>query len=109
MSTHQLAQLAFHFVRSDDRVRGSAYSEQAGAQALLDAAAAEAIDHYRTALDLLDPNDQHRSPLLLKLCQTIHLTSQGEETETADPRLQLALMLAEQAARERSRKPWTSR
>ena len=104
LSTHQLAQLAFHFVRSDDRVRGSTYSEQAGTQALLDAAAAEAIDHYRTALDLLDPNDPRRSPLLLKLSQTIHLTSQGEETETVtgqDPRLQLAQMLVEQAERDR--------
>src|SRR2546429_703906 len=63
----QLAQLAFHFARSGDRVRGATYSELAAAQAVRAAAHREAMHYYHAALDLLEKQDQHRGPLLLAL------------------------------------------
>ena len=56
----QLAQLAFHFARSGDRLRGATYSQLAAVQAISAAAPFEALHHYHTALDLLDQQDQQR-------------------------------------------------
>jgi DNA-binding CsgD family transcriptional regulator len=64
---HQLAQLAFHFAHSGDRVRGASYSQLAAVQAVRASALLEATHHYRTALDLLDQQDQQRGALLLAL------------------------------------------
>lgn len=104
LSTYQLAQLAFHFARGDDRTRGSTYSERAGTRALEVAAAAEAVNHFRIAIDLLDPNDERRSDLLLQLSQALLLTDQDKENEliatSQDQQLRLALMLVEQAESE---------
>src|SRR5947199_699552 len=47
----QFAQLAFHFARSGDRVRGATYSELAAAQAVRAAAHREAMHYYHAALD----------------------------------------------------------
>src|SRR5438270_1761083 len=63
----QLAQLAFHFARSGDRLRGATYSQLAAVQAIHAAAPREALHHYHTALDLLDQQDQQRGQLLLAL------------------------------------------
>src|SRR6266480_3200219 len=63
----QLAQLAFHFVHSGDRVRGVTYSQLAAAQAMRTAAPGEAMYHYHIALDLLDRQDQRRGSLWLAL------------------------------------------
>src|SRR6266702_3838902 len=63
----QLAQLAFHFAHSGDRVRGATYSQLAAAQAVRAAAPGEAMYHYHMALDLLDQQDQHRGSLWLAL------------------------------------------
>ncbi len=63
----QLAQLAFHFARSGDRLRGATYSQLAAVQAIHAAAPGEALHHYHTALDLLDQQDQQRGQLLLAL------------------------------------------
>ncbi len=59
-SPHQLAQLAFHFARSDDRGRGVAYARRAAEQALRAHAPAEAMAHYQAALHL---TPQPPSPL----------------------------------------------
>jgi predicted ATPase len=74
---HQLAQLAFHFAHSGDRVRGATYSQLAAAQAVRAAAPREAMHHYHTALDLLEQQDQHRGPLLLALGEAA-LTASAE-------------------------------
>lgn len=66
-STYQLAELAFHFTHSGDRVRGSAYSQLAAEQALKSLAFEEAMSHYRMALELLDSDDKRRGDLLLGL------------------------------------------
>jgi predicted ATPase/DNA-binding CsgD family transcriptional regulator len=75
----QLAQLAFHFARCGDRVRGATYSQLAAAQAIRAAAPFEAMSHYHTALDLLDQQDQQRGGLWLALGEAA-LTS-GMERE----------------------------
>src|SRR5206468_12292981 len=63
----QLAQLAFHFAHSGDRVRGVTYSQLAAAQAMRAAAPGEAMSHYHMALDLLDQQDQRRGALSMAL------------------------------------------
>jgi predicted ATPase/DNA-binding CsgD family transcriptional regulator len=63
----QLAQLAFHFAHSGDRVRGITYSQLAAAQAMRAAAPGEAMSHYYMALALLDQQDQRRGALSLAL------------------------------------------
>ncbi|MFN8491534.1 MAG: AAA family ATPase [Caldilineaceae bacterium] len=72
---HQLAELAFHFTRSGDRTRGIQYAQQAAEQALSTYAFDEALRHYRTILDLLEPHDPQRGMLLLQLGQTALLAS----------------------------------
>jgi len=66
-STQHLAELAFHFARSDDRARGVDYSRRAAEQALRACAPGEAVTHYQVALDLLEPDDERRGDLLLAL------------------------------------------
>jgi DNA-binding CsgD family transcriptional regulator/tetratricopeptide (TPR) repeat protein len=56
-SVYHLAALAFHFVRSGDRQAGAMYSQQAAEQARRAYAPGVAMEHYRTALTLLDEND----------------------------------------------------
>ena len=63
----RLAELAFHFARSDDHSRGAAYGQRAGAAMAQIWASAEAADQYRTALSLLGPDDDRRGQLLYAL------------------------------------------
>lgn len=65
--SQHLAKLAFHFARSGDRTSGVAYSLQAAEHATLSHAPEEAMAHYRTALDLLDPADTRRGEIMLAL------------------------------------------
>ncbi len=65
-----LAELAFHFTRSGDRTRGMHYAQQAAEQALTAYAFDEALRHYRTLLELAQPNDPQRGTLLLQVGQT---------------------------------------
>ncbi len=83
MQVHQLSALAFHFARSNDRLRGVDYSLRAATQALQTAAAEEAIAHYRTALDLLGEEDRRRGDVLLRLGEAALLAGQEEEAERA--------------------------
>lgn len=82
MSMYHLAELAFHFARSSDRERGIDYSKLAAAYALHTYAAEEAMSHYRTALELLLPEDQRRGDLLLGLGEAALLAGKEEEAET---------------------------
>jgi len=66
-STFQLAELAFHFTHSGDRIRGVTYSQLAAEQAMRSSASKEAMTHYQTALKLLDSSDSRRGTLLLGL------------------------------------------
>ncbi len=66
-STQRLAEMAFHFARSDDRARGVDYSRRAAEQALRACAPREAIAHCQAAMDLLEPDDEQRGDLLLAL------------------------------------------
>ncbi len=104
LSTHQLAQLAFHFARSENHARAIEYTKRSGVQALQDGAAAEAVHQYHVALDLLDLSDPRRSTVLVQLSQALLLASETEKagavTTGEDPRLQLAHLLLEQADRE---------
>lgn len=64
LTMQHLAELAFHFVRSGDQMRGVEYSQRAALLAVHTFAFEEAIDHYRTALELLKPDDARREQLL---------------------------------------------
>ncbi len=81
MSVYQLAELAFHFTRSSDKVRGIDYSQRAAEQAMRMYAASEAMAHYRTALELLDQDDNRRGELLLGLGHAALLAGNELEAE----------------------------
>jgi predicted ATPase/DNA-binding CsgD family transcriptional regulator len=81
MSMYQLADLAFHFARSGDRARGVDYSLRAATQALKNAAAEEAMSHYRTALELLGPDDRRRGDILLDLGEAALWAGKEQEAE----------------------------
>ncbi len=83
MSVYQLTELAFHFARSGDRVRGADYSLSAASQAMRTFAAEEAISHYRTALELLSPEDSRYGDVLLGLAEANLLAGKNKEAETA--------------------------
>ena len=80
---YQLAELAFHFAHSDDRERGIAYSLRAASQALRTFAVEEVLSHYRTALELLRPDDRRRGDLLLNLGEAALVAGQEAEAEDA--------------------------
>lgn len=80
-TAYQLADLAFHFVRSGDRERGVQYTLLAATRALQTAAAEEAMAHYRTALELLDHDDRRRGSVLLDLGATALLAGEDQEAE----------------------------
>lgn len=64
---HDIAALAFHYSRSDDRDKGVMYSLRAAASARATYAVSDAAAHCQTALRLLDYDDQRRGDLLLQL------------------------------------------
>lgn len=70
LDAQRLAELAFHFTRSGERTRGIQYTQRAAEQALSTYAFDEALRHYRTILDLAEPNDPQRGTLLLQVGQT---------------------------------------
>ena len=78
---YQLAELAFHFARSDDRERGADYAQRAACQALRTFAIEEALAHYRTALELLKPGDRRRGELLLTLGEVALMAGKEAEAE----------------------------
>ena len=82
LSMHHLAELAFHFARSNDRDRGIDYSKLAAAYALRTFAAEEAMSHYHAALELLLPHDQQRGDLLLDLGEAALLAGEEEKAKT---------------------------
>jgi predicted ATPase/DNA-binding CsgD family transcriptional regulator len=82
-STQRLAEMAFHFSRSDDRARGIDYSRRAAEQALHACAPQEAITHYQAALDLLDPEDKRRGDLLLALGEAALPAAAAEQAISA--------------------------
>lgn len=82
-SAQRLADLAFHFARSGDRIRGAAYSRRAAEQALGAYAAKEAIAHFQAALDLTEPDDPQRGGLLLGLGEAALLAAAEEQAATA--------------------------
>jgi len=79
LTTHHLAELAFHFVRSGDQVRGVEYSQQAALLALRAFAFEEAIGYYHAALELLKPDDARREQLSLALGEV--MLQAGKEAE----------------------------
>src|SRR5581483_11869252 len=65
--TYLLAELAYHFTRSGDHLRGAIYSQLAAEQAMRSSALEDAIYHYQMALQLLASDDEKRASLLLGL------------------------------------------
>lgn len=69
-SARRLAELTFHFVRASDVERGVAYALDAADHALAASAPAEAVEHFRAAVDLLGRSadyDARRTRALLGL------------------------------------------
>lgn len=79
LSVQHLAELAFHFTRSPDRAKGIKYSQRAAVQALQTFAAEEAMNNYRTALDLLGSEEKPRGDLLRGLGEASLLAGKEEE------------------------------
>jgi len=82
-STQRLAEMAFHFSRSDDRARGIDYARRAAEQALRACAPREAMAHYQAALDLLEPDDERRGDLLLALGEAALPAAAAEQAISA--------------------------
>lgn len=80
---YQLAELAFHFVHSGDRIRGASYSRQAAEQAMQSFAFEEAMIYYRKALELYDFDDEEQGKLLLGLGEAALLVDEEHEAEVA--------------------------
>ncbi len=68
-----LADLAFHYGRSGDRGRGTAYAREAARQALRTFAYEEALAHFRTALGLMEPSEAQWGEVLLELGEAASL------------------------------------
>jgi predicted ATPase/DNA-binding CsgD family transcriptional regulator len=83
INVYRLAELAFYFARSGDRVRGADYSLSAASQAMQTFAAEEAISHYQTALELLSPEDSRYGDVLLGLAEAHLLAGKNKEAEAA--------------------------
>lgn len=82
MGMYQLTELAFHFAQSSNRTRGVEYSLLAATRALQTAAIEEAMSHYRTALELLEPDDRRRGNVLLDLGEAALLVGEDQQAET---------------------------
>jgi DNA-binding CsgD family transcriptional regulator len=78
-SARRQAELAFHFARSPDRVKGVSYSRQAADRALQDYAFEEAMRYYREALDLSQREDPEYGQLLLRRATAARLAEAHAE------------------------------
>jgi predicted ATPase/DNA-binding NarL/FixJ family response regulator len=81
-SAQQLAELAFHFTRSGDRARGATYALRAAEADRRAYAPETALAHYRTALELIAPDDARRGELLIGLGEAALMT--GDEHAAID-------------------------
>jgi DNA-binding CsgD family transcriptional regulator/tetratricopeptide (TPR) repeat protein len=87
-----IAALAFHFPRSDDRKKGAHYALVAAGDALGNYAAATAAAHYRTALQLIDPEDNRRADILLGLGKALTLADDLSQAKEAYQRAHAAAL-----------------
>ncbi len=81
--TDTLAAIAFHFASSGDRSRGINYALRAAEAAASTFAPTEAVDQYRTALDLLDPDDPRRGDIWIQLGAASLTSNSPREAEQA--------------------------
>jgi predicted ATPase/DNA-binding CsgD family transcriptional regulator len=61
----RLSELAYHFSRSGDRMRGADYARRAAQQAMTAYAAEEALAHYRAVLELSSTDDPRHGDTLM--------------------------------------------
>ena len=78
---YHLAELAFHFSRSDDVEHGIDYSLRAAAQAQQSFAPQEALALYHAVLRLLAPGDKRRGDVLLRLGEIALMAGKEAEAE----------------------------
>ena len=78
-----IAVLAFHFARSEDRGKAVAYALDAAHDALHRYAAGTAIEHFRTALQLIDRDDPRQAAILLDLGEALRLADNPPEAAEA--------------------------
>jgi DNA-binding CsgD family transcriptional regulator/tetratricopeptide (TPR) repeat protein len=99
----RIAELAFHYVRSGDREKGIASSLEAARQAEQNYATAEAMEHYQTALDLLQPVDVRRRDFLLQLGEAALLAGQeGDAIHVFEAAQRLSLQESDSIAAARA-------
>jgi predicted ATPase/DNA-binding CsgD family transcriptional regulator len=64
-AAQRLAELAYHFARSGDRIRGADYARRAAQQAMVAYAPEEALAQYRTVVELTSVDDLQRGETLM--------------------------------------------
>jgi DNA-binding CsgD family transcriptional regulator len=79
----QLAELAFHFSRSDDAARGAAYSQQAARRALAASAFEQAAIHWQAALHQIPEEAEARGAVMLGLGEAMLLAAREESAAEA--------------------------
>ena len=78
-----IAVLAFHFARSEDSGKAVAYALEAADDALRRYAAATAVEHFRTAAQLIDRDDPRQAAILLDLGKALLLADDPAEAAEA--------------------------
>jgi len=83
LGAQQLAELAFHFSRSDDAERGAAYSQRAAQRALAACAFEQAAVHWQSALRQLPEEFDERGAAMLGLGEAMLLAAREEPAAEA--------------------------
>ncbi len=83
LGSQQLAELAFHFSRSDDSARGASYSQQAAERALAACAFEQAAVHWQAALQQIPEDGETRGAALLGLGEAMLLAAREEPAAEA--------------------------
>jgi DNA-binding CsgD family transcriptional regulator len=98
-----IAVLAFHFARSEDRGKAVTYALKAADDALCRYAAATAIEHYRIALRLIDRGDSRQVEILLNLGKALLLADDpAQAADTCRRAYSLALRAADRSTAARA-------
>ncbi|HEX3270009.1 MAG TPA: AAA family ATPase [Ktedonobacterales bacterium] len=79
----RLSELAYHFARSGDRVRGADYARRAAQLALAAYAPEEALAHYRAVLELTGADDPRRGETLIGVGDAATLAGAHDDAVSA--------------------------
>jgi DNA-binding CsgD family transcriptional regulator len=80
---HRLAELAYHFARSGDRLRGADYARRAAQLAMAAYAPEEALAHYRAVVELANADDPRRGETLMGMGDAATLAGAHDDAVAA--------------------------